>query len=48
MEKEMLKLLKGMFSFIIYDKLKDSVFSVRDRFGIKPLYYFKDENQIIF
>ena len=29
----MLKLLKGM-QFIIYDKLKDSVFSVRDRFGM--------------
>ncbi len=46
--KRMLKFLKGMFSFIIYDKLNDNIFSVRDRFGIKPLYYFKDENQILF
>ena len=46
--KRMLKFLKGMFSFIIYDKIHDNIFSVRDRFGIKPLYYFKDENQILF
>ncbi len=44
----MLKFLKGMFSLVIFDKKKNSIFTARDRFGIKPLYYFKDENQILF
>lgn len=32
--------MNGMFSFIIYDVLKKSVTAVRDRFGVKPLYYW--------
>ena len=39
--------LDGMFSIIIYDKLNDELIVCRDRFGKKPLYYYKDENQII-
>ena len=46
--EKMLKFLKGMFSFVIYDKKNNSIFTARDRFGIKPLYYFIDENQILF
>lgn len=34
-----LKLLQGMFSFVVYDKAKKEIYAVRDRFGIKPLYY---------
>lgn len=45
---KMLKFLKGMFSFVIFDKKNNMIFTARDRFGIKPLYYFKDENQILF
>ena len=30
----------GMFSFVIYDLEKDELFFARDRFGIKPLYYW--------
>jgi asparagine synthase (glutamine-hydrolysing) len=31
--------LRGMFSFVIYDKLHNRLFGARDPFGIKPLYY---------
>ncbi len=40
--------LDGFFSFCIYDSKADSYFIARDRFGIKPLLYYQDENQFIF
>ena len=30
----------GMFALAIFDKRKQEVFIARDRYGIKPLYYF--------
>lgn len=32
--------LEGMFSFIIVDRSQGTLFAARDRFGIKPLYYW--------
>ena len=37
----LLEKLNGMWAFAIYDKRAGSVFFARDRFGKKPLYYFK-------
>ena len=40
--------LDGEFAFAIYDKEKEELFIARDRFGIKPLYYYKDANSFAF
>ena len=37
-----LKLIKGMFSVSIVDQRSNKIFLIRDRFGIKPLYYIKN------
>lgn len=41
------KKLKGMWAFIIYDRSKSLVFMSRDRIGMKPLYYFWNEKELI-
>tara|TARA_Y100001970_G_scaffold254528_1_gene330347 strand:- start:961 stop:2781 length:1821 start_codon:yes stop_codon:yes gene_type:complete len=38
----------GMFSFVIYNIESKEIFGARDRFGIKPFYYFYDDNRFIF
>jgi asparagine synthase (glutamine-hydrolysing) len=38
----------GMWAFVIYDKQKEKFFISRDRFGKKPLYYYKDDEIFIF
>ena len=37
-----------MFSFAIYDKIKKELILSRDPFGIKPLYFFQDNNNFVF
>ena len=34
-----LKLLNGIFAFIIFDSIEKKVYCARDRFGVKPLYF---------
>ncbi|HEY6162906.1 MAG TPA: asparagine synthase (glutamine-hydrolyzing) [Bacteroidia bacterium] len=43
-----LEQLEGEYAFAIYDKQENSLFLARDRFGIKPLYYFFDADRFIF
>jgi asparagine synthase (glutamine-hydrolysing) len=38
----------GMFAFAIYNQAKDKVFMARDRLGIKPLYFHKTGNSLLF
>lgn len=42
-----IKYLRGMFSFVIWDKRKKLLFGARDRFGIKPFYYYYDDKQFV-
>ncbi|MBJ2174583.1 asparagine synthase (glutamine-hydrolyzing) [Aureibaculum sp. A20] len=46
--KECLSKLNGMFSFVIYDCISKKIFAARDRFGVKPFYYCRDENNFYF
>ena len=39
---------KGMFSFAIWDNINKKLFCARDHFGIKPFYYYEDNNFIYF
>ncbi|MDD2753539.1 MAG: asparagine synthase (glutamine-hydrolyzing) [Candidatus Portnoybacteria bacterium] len=40
--------LDGIFAFAIYNLKERSLFAVRDHLGVKPLYYFWDEQKLIF
>ena len=40
--------LNGFFAFCFYDKLTGNYLLARDRFGIKPLQLYSDENKFIF
>lgn len=40
--------LHGMFAFSIYDAKNKTLFLARDRMGIKPLYYAKNDQRMLF
>jgi asparagine synthase (glutamine-hydrolysing) len=41
-----LHLLEGMFSFLIYDSVRNKYFGARDFFGVKPFFFCKNKNSI--
>ena len=43
-----LQLLRGEFAFALYDARNEMLFLVRDRFGIKPLYYAQNGEHFVF
>jgi len=45
--EKILDKLEGMFSFVVYDFKNNKCTLVRDRFGIKPLYFYEDNNVLI-
>jgi len=45
---EIVSHLNGMFAFAIYDEQQNKVWLVRDRMGIKPLFYKKTDSGIFF
>ena len=40
--------INGIYAFVIFDKNKSKVYCVRDRLGVKPLYYYKSNNNYFF
>lgn len=43
-----LQYMNGMFAFAIWDTQEKKLFAARDRFGIKPFYYKKNDKALIF
>jgi asparagine synthase (glutamine-hydrolysing) len=46
--EKLLNMLRGMFSFVIWDKNKKELFGARDFFGIKPMYYANMKGTLMF
>jgi asparagine synthase (glutamine-hydrolysing) len=46
--KKCLEKFNGMWAFVIFDKQKKILFGARDRFGVKPFYYYKDKDVFAF
>lgn len=47
-KEKILNKLRGMFAFVIYDTKEKKIFGARDFFGIKPLYYGKFGDTLMF
>ena len=45
---DVLKKLRGMFAIAIWDEQKKELFLARDQWGIKPLYYYRNNDTFMF
>lgn len=45
---DLVRRLRGEFSFALYDAAAGRIFLVRDRFGVKPLYYAQTGGKLLF
>ena len=39
--------LNGMWAFVVYDRRDRRIFAARDRFGVKPLFWYYDERGLV-
>lgn len=46
--KECVHRFNGMFAFVVWDEKSQRLFMARDRYGIKPLYYWYRNNKVLF
>jgi asparagine synthase (glutamine-hydrolysing) len=46
--EDCLNKFNGMWAIVIYDSKKDKLFISKDRFGVKPLYFIKNTESLIF
>ena len=46
--ESLLPKLNGIFSFAIYDKSKSKLTLIRDPHGVKPMYFYQDNDQLAF
>lgn len=45
---EFISHLNGMFAFVLFDRDRNTLMIAKDHFGIKPLYWFEDDDKFIF
>jgi asparagine synthase (glutamine-hydrolysing) len=45
---ECFRRFNGMWAILIYDRRQQRLICSRDRFGVKPLYYFRENDTVIF
>ncbi|MBK8549838.1 MAG: asparagine synthase (glutamine-hydrolyzing) [Ignavibacteria bacterium] len=46
--EDCLSRFNGMWGMALYDMRKNVLFCTRDRFGVKPFYYYKDDKRFVF
>ena len=46
--RDCVQYLRGMFAFVIWDARSQKLFAARDRLGIKPFYYLRDQEKFLF